>query len=125
MLGASYQVNALVGVWKFKQLTGLCGHLAQGPNVPKFGSEFRLGLEVELDEPLERAIHLALGRPPSDQIHHAVYSLDCSAAIPPQTEVSGLCFKSGDKTDISAGPRMDAERWATVETAVAVYLVRL
>ena len=30
----------------------------------KDGSVFRLGLEVELDEPLERATHLALGELP-------------------------------------------------------------
>jgi hypothetical protein len=59
-----YQVNALVGVWKFEQSTNSGGDIAQRPDVPEDGSVFRLGLEVELDEPLERATHLGFGESP-------------------------------------------------------------
>jgi len=58
------EVNALVGVWKYKQFTDLSGHLAQRPDVSKFGSVFRLGLEVELDEAFEGATLLGVGELP-------------------------------------------------------------
>ena len=60
----SYEVNAFVAGWKVQTFANIRGHLAQGPDVPKFGSVFRRGLEVELNEPLERATHLALGKLP-------------------------------------------------------------
>jgi hypothetical protein len=36
-------------------------HLAQRPDMSKNGSVFGLGLEVKLNEPLERATHLGFG----------------------------------------------------------------
>ena len=59
-----YQVNAFVGVWKFKPFSDLSGHLTQRPDVSEDGSVFRLGLEIELNEPLERPTHLGFGEPP-------------------------------------------------------------
>jgi hypothetical protein len=59
-----YQVNAFVGMRKCKPFTDRGGHVAQRPDVPKDGSVFRLGLEVELNEPFERATHLGLGELP-------------------------------------------------------------
>ena len=57
-----YQVNAFVGVWKFKPFSDLSGYLAQCPDMSKEGSVFRLGLEIELNESLERATHSRLWR---------------------------------------------------------------
>jgi hypothetical protein len=59
----SYQVNAFVGMWKFKQFTVPSGHLAQRPDVSEDGSVFRLGLEIELNETLERPTYLGFGDP--------------------------------------------------------------
>ena len=50
------------GVWKFKPFTNLRGHLAQRPDVSEDVSVFRLRLEVELNESLERATHSRLWR---------------------------------------------------------------
>jgi hypothetical protein len=59
-----YQVNAFVGVWKFKPFSDLSGYLAQCPDMSKEGSVFRLGLEIELNESLERATHIGFGELP-------------------------------------------------------------
>jgi hypothetical protein len=53
-----YQVDALVGVWKFESFTDLGGHVAQQPDVSQDGSVFWRGLEVELNKPLKCATHL-------------------------------------------------------------------
>jgi hypothetical protein len=74
-------------MWKFKAFTNLGGYLAQHPDASKDGSVFRLGLEVELDESLERTTLLGVrelsrplpkilpGRAGGNKAVHAVHDM--------------------------------------------------
>ena len=64
MICTGYEVNAFVAGWKVQTFANIRGHLAQQPDLSQDGSVFRLGLEVELDEPLERATLLGVGELP-------------------------------------------------------------
>ena len=64
MICTGYEVNAFVAGWKVQTFANIRRHLAQQPDLSQDGSVFWLGLEVELDEPLERATLLGVGELP-------------------------------------------------------------